>query len=241
VTDGAEPRYVLPPLPAEARHQVLDAIADLLRHHGADGLSMADVLDAVGGDLDQVDESITADLSLVQILVLERVNEVLCKQEALLRDLGSLEGLYRWRDEMVRAQAADIRAGCPLGTLVGWIADHHEGARAALRAGFDAWESYLAAGIERMAVGGEIRASDVEAKECATSILAALQGGILLARTSRQLKQLECALDMAIAQVSARSAARPPVQAGDAGLGDQERSNVIQSHVERCAHGRHVV
>ena len=39
--------------------------------------------------------------------------------------------------------------------------------------------------------------------------LAALQGGILLARTSRQLKPLERALDMAIAQVSARSSTPP--------------------------------
>lgn len=210
--DGDEPRYVLPPVPAEARHEVLDAIGDLLRRCGADGFSTADVLDAVGIGLDQVGESITSDLGLVQVLVRERVNEVLSKQEALLRDLASLEGLHRWRDEMVRVQASDIRAGCPLGTLVGWIADHHEGARVALRAGFDAWESYLAAGIERMAVGGEIQVSDVDAKELATSILAALQGGILLARTSRQLKPLECALDMAIAQVSARGSARPPVQ-----------------------------
>jgi AcrR family transcriptional regulator len=211
VPDGDEPRYVLPPLPAEARHEILDAIADLLRHHGVNGFSTADVLDAVGVDLDQVGESITSSLGLVQILVLERVKEVLDQQEALLRDLGSLEDLHRWRDEMVRAQASDIRAGCPLGTLVGWIADHHEGARAALRAGFDTWERYLAAGIERMAVDGEVWASDVDAKAFATSILAALQGGILLARTSRQLKPLECALDMAIAQVSARSSARPPV------------------------------
>ncbi len=61
-----------------------------------------------------------------------------------------------------------------------------------------------------MGTGGEIRACDVDAKECATSILAAVQAGILLATTSRRLKPPERALDMAITQVSARSSAPPP-------------------------------
>ena len=131
--DSDESRYVLPPVPAEAGHG--GPRCDLLRHRGADGFSTADVLDAVGVDLDQVDESITSDLGLV----LERVNELLYKQEALLRDQRSLEGLHRWRDEMVRDHASDTRAGCPLGTPRGMDPGHHQGARIALRAGFDTW------------------------------------------------------------------------------------------------------
>lgn len=115
------------------------------------------------------------------------VEEELSTQESLLRELDSLRGFQRWRDETVRLQRADLRAGRP---------------RPMLKSAFETWQRYLAAGIRRMIVGGEL-AAEADADALAIAILAAVQGGVLLARTSRQIHQLEVALDTAIDQVRA--------------------------------------
>jgi hypothetical protein len=159
-----------------------------------------EVLDATGLDAHEFNEVFTADRSVVETLVLERVNEALSAQKCLLRELDSLEGLQLWRDETVRRQEADIHSDFPLGTLVSSIADHHEPARLLLKSGFETWQRYLAAGIRRMIVRGELTGA-ADATALATSILAAVQGGVLLARTSGRIHPLEVALDTAINQV----------------------------------------
>jgi hypothetical protein len=217
------------------RRAVLTAVADLLRERGVNGFTRNEVLDATGIDSDEFDETFTADRGVVETLVHERVTEALSVQESLLRELDSLRGLQLWRDETVRLQEADMIAGRRLGALVSWTADHHEPARLVLKSGFESWQRYLAAGIRRMIVRGELSpAADAEA--LATSILAALQGGALLARTSGQIRPLEVALDTAVNQVRAhaRPAAdrtEPPGQ-----LVGQEGADVVQGHVQGSLH-----
>jgi hypothetical protein len=161
-----------------------------------------EVLVTAGLDADEFDEAFAGDRSVVETLVLERIKEALSAQESLLRELDSLDGLRRWRDETIRLQQADIQAGHPLGALVSWTAHHCEPARLALKSGFETWQRYLADGIRRMIVRGELT-GEANAKALATSILAAVQGGVLLARTSGQIHPLEVALDTAINQVRA--------------------------------------
>lgn len=202
---GDERRSVVPLSPDARKQAILTAAAGLLRERGANGFTLPEVLDATGLDADQFAEAFTADRSVVEVLVLERVNETLSAQESLLRNLDSLDGLQQWRDETIRRQEADIRAGWPLATLVSSIADHHEPARLVLKSGLDTWRRYLAAGIRRMMVRGELD-SATDATALATVILAALHGGVLLAKTSGQIRPLEVALDTAMGQV--RSHAR---------------------------------
>ncbi|HVV23195.1 MAG TPA: TetR family transcriptional regulator C-terminal domain-containing protein [Pseudonocardiaceae bacterium] len=185
----------------------MTAAAELLRERGANGFTVDDVLDATGFDSDDFREAFTDDgRSVVEALVLERVGEELSAQETLLRDLDSLRGLQQWRDETVRLQGVHIRAGRPLGALVSWTVDQHEPARLALKAGFETWQRYLAAGIRRMIVRGELT-GNADADALAISILAAVQGGVLLARAARRIHPLEVALDNAINQVRAYASA----------------------------------
>ena len=156
------------------------------------------------------------------------IDEELATQRSLLHELDSLRGLRRWRDEMLRIHGADIRADRPLGTLVSWTADRREPARLVLKSALETWQRYLAVGIQRMIDGGELT-GEADANALAIAILAAVRGGVLLARTSRQIRQLEVALDTAINQVRAHASAR------DA-LVDHEGVDVVQGHVQG---GRH--
>ena len=92
--------------------------------------------------------------------------------------------------------------GCELGSLAGELADRNEEARVALAGHFAAWEELLATGLERMRAGGVLR-PEADPARLATAIIAALQGGCLLAQTARDTTSMEIALDMALDHVRA--------------------------------------
>ena len=65
---------------------------------------------------------------------------------------------------------------------------------------FESWAQLIAEGIARMKDRGDIRA-DADAEALAISVLASLQGGLLMAETTRSTRPLEIALDAAIAHL----------------------------------------
>jgi TetR/AcrR family transcriptional regulator, transcriptional repressor for nem operon len=79
--------------------------------------------------------------------------------------------------------------------------------RQVVQAGFTAWESLLAAGITRAQDNGDL-SPDADPDRLAVGLMAVLQGGLLLARTTRDVGQLETALDMALGYVNAHAVTR---------------------------------
>ena len=76
--------------------------------------------------------------------------------------------------------------------------------RKVIAAHFDAWLQLLTDAIEELKKRGVLTPS-AEAHALATGLLAALQGGYLLAKTARDVRPMRVVLDMAIAQVRAYS------------------------------------
>jgi hypothetical protein len=112
-----------------------------------------------------------------------------------------LRGLELWRDALVERNALRNGAyGCELGSLAHELADQDEQARQALAGHFATWQSLLAAGIARMQANGTIR-PEADPDALAAGLMAALQGGYLLAQTARDVEPMRIALDMAIAHV----------------------------------------
>jgi hypothetical protein len=89
--------------------------------------------------------------------------------------------------------------GCPLGSLVGELAEQSR-FRAALAAGFARWTEYFVRGLERMQAAGRLR-PEADPQRLATGLMVALQGGLLLAQTQRDITPLAIALEMATARV----------------------------------------
>jgi len=101
--------------------------------------------------------------------------------------------------------ARNAKGGCPIGSLVGQLAEQDEGARLELAEGIDRWEEAIRTGLDRMAARGELR-PDVDPGALAQNTLAAVQGGLLLTQLRRDPHQLRAALDGAInAVVAART------------------------------------
>jgi AcrR family transcriptional regulator len=123
------------------------------------------------------------------------------EQGAALGRLDSIRGLESWRDAIVQRNTVVSGAhGCILGSLATEVADRDDEARRTLRADFQAWEHLLAGGLERMRADG-ILSAEADPEELATGIMAALQGGYLLAQTAHDSAPMAVALDMAIEHV----------------------------------------
>ena len=116
--------------------------------------------------------------------IIER-ERVLGFHRPALESLSSWDDIQRWRDMVVEAQAARAcRGGCPLGSLASELADLDEPARARLSDAFMAWERLLSDGLAQMVEAGSLR-GDADARDLALSVLASLQGGLLLAEIDR--------------------------------------------------------
>ncbi|MBC8090465.1 MAG: TetR family transcriptional regulator C-terminal domain-containing protein [Pseudonocardia sp.] len=162
---------------------------------------LTDVTAATGTSKSQLYQHFPDKEALVREVVAYRARVVLDHQHRRLQRLDSLRGLERWRDGLVeRNRLRNGAYGCLLGSLAAELADQDEGTRLELARHFDAWRRLLVEGLERMRANGTLRA-DADAEALATGLLAAVQGGYLLAQTVRDVDRMEVALDMAISHV----------------------------------------
>jgi len=140
--------------------------------------------------------------ALLRAVIEFQTRRVTGGEAARLEGVDSLDGLRRWRDAVVRMnRAARGVGGCPLGSLASELADRSESARALLAHGFALWESQLRQALRVMRDRGELT-PEANPAELATAVIAALEGGLLLAKTQRTSRPLELALDMAIGHVA---------------------------------------
>jgi hypothetical protein len=108
-------------------------------------------------------------------------------------------------------RATQGAGGCPLGSLVGELADQSEPARRVLAQCFAEWQSYLSEGFTAMRDNGEL-AAQADPDELALTMMSALQGGLLMAQAMRSARPLELALNMALQHMAAYR--RRPKQPG---------------------------
>lgn len=194
---------------AVTRARILRSAADLMHVKGVAATTLEDVRVASGTSKSQLYGHFPDKDALVREVISLQAAEVLARNERHLRRLDSFRGLELWRDAIVRRNALRGGAyGCELGSLASDLADQDEDARAALAAHFRTWQELLAAGLERMRRNGALR-GDADPCELATGIIAALQGGYLLAQTERSTRPMEIALDMALAHVKALASDGP--------------------------------
>lgn len=182
------------------RDRIVSAAAELIQEHGVAGTSLDDVRAATGTSKSQLYHYFADKSALVRAVVDRQVDQVLQAQQPELDALDSIAALRRWRDRVVAANRHV--SGCPLGRLANELAGSDATARAGLVAGFTAWQGRLAAGLDSMRARGELPVhSDTEALGLA--VLAAAQGGLLLAQATRSTTPLEVALDHAIDGIQA--------------------------------------
>jgi TetR/AcrR family transcriptional regulator, transcriptional repressor for nem operon len=119
-----------------------------------------------------------------------------------LAAIEGMDGLRAWRDMIVSVQRdADCRGGCPLGSLGSELAELDHAARCDVAAGYARWETAISACLTGMRDRGQLSAA-TDPGPLAIAVLAALQGGLLLAKVERDVRPLAAALDVMISLIA---------------------------------------
>ena len=179
------------------RERIVQAAAELVAEKGAAGMSLDDVRARTGASRGQLYHYFENRDDLVHAVIDVTADAVLDSQGELLGDLDSWAGIDRWFDTLVQDQIdRQARGGCPIGCLVGQLAETDPDARAAIAAGLERYEAHLRHGLTRMKARGKLRKeSDPAALAIAT--MASMQGGLLLTQVRRDPRQLRIALNAA--------------------------------------------
>ena len=183
---------------AATRARIVDAAASLVYERGFAGTSLDDVMAATGASKSQLYHYFADKDALICEVIRAQLGRIFAAQEAGLHEVSSWEGLQRWCGHFVTATRATQGAGgCPLGSLVGELADQSEPARRVLAQCFAEWQSYLSEGFAAMRNNGEL-AAQADPVELALTMLSALEGGLLMAQTMRSARPLELTMNMAL-------------------------------------------
>jgi TetR/AcrR family transcriptional repressor of nem operon len=183
---------------AKTRSRIIATAAGLMRVRGVGGTTLDDVVSAGAFSKSQLYGHFEDKRALVRA-VIELVGEqTIGRERRTLGAVTTLAGLEGWRDQLVEHNALeDGKYGCPLGSLANEVSDQDPLAREKLNGLFMAWREQFEELFRRLQRDGVISA-DVDVARLATGFLAAVQGGYLLAQTSRDVTPMASAIDMAI-------------------------------------------
>jgi hypothetical protein len=99
---------------------------------------------------------------------------------------------------IAQARSAEAKGGCPLGSLAGQVAESDPQARARIAAGFERWSAVIGDGLRGLRASGH-GSTDIDPDDLALTVLAALQGGLVLAQVQRDVGPLETVVDTVLA------------------------------------------
>lgn len=177
------------------RGRILEAASRLIAERGVDRVSLEDVEREAAVGRSQLYHYFDGRDDLLRAVIDTTTDAVLGAQGGLLDDLDSFAAIERWFDGLVALQhERGAAGGCPIGSLVGQLAERDEETRAHLASGFERWEEPLVAGLSRLQQRGTLR-PDASVRELADVVMAAIQGGLLLTQVRRDPDQLRRALD----------------------------------------------
>jgi TetR/AcrR family transcriptional regulator, transcriptional repressor for nem operon len=193
------------------RARILQAAAELMHRNGVGSTSMDEVTRSSGTSKSQLYRHFPDKGALVEGVIELQADRVLTAQERQLATLRSLDDLENWRDALLEGKASEDGAfGCRLGSLASELSDIDDRARTSLATHFRRWQSLLADGLQSLKDAGALR-HDADPQALATAVMAALQGGYLLAQVSRDVRPMEAGLTMALDHVRTFAVAAPPL------------------------------
>ncbi|MGH3248996.1 MAG: TetR/AcrR family transcriptional regulator [Trebonia sp.] len=200
-TAGSPPGRPLTARGAATRDRIVQAAADLMYVKGVNATTLDDIRAATGTSKSQLYRHFPDKDALIHAVIALRGQQILDRETQRLGKLSSFSGLTRWRNALIQVNSLQNGAyGCALGSMASELADQDEQARASLAGLFRAWEELLAAGLRRMQAKGTL-SPGADPDRLAVGLMAALQGGYLLASTAHDVRPMEIALDLALEHV----------------------------------------
>ncbi|MFI7610321.1 TetR/AcrR family transcriptional regulator [Nonomuraea terrae] len=191
---------------AKTRARIVAAAAELMYVQGVGDTTLDDVLAASGVSKSQLYHHFDGKDALVRAVIDHVGERVIERERDALGHVSTIAGLRRWRDSLVQNNALRHGAyGCALGSLASEVTDHDTLARQALSHLFTEWQGLLAGVLRRLQDSG-VLAPEASVDQLATGLMAALQGGYMLAQTARDVTPMATSVDMALAHIESLSA-----------------------------------
>jgi TetR/AcrR family transcriptional regulator, transcriptional repressor for nem operon len=174
--------------------RILDAACDLFATQGIRSTSLDDIGALAGVGRSQLYHFFVDKSDLVAEVVAVQVERVVGALTPTLEAFSTAADVYAWCDEVVAFHAASATSiRCPIGSLVHQLGDDDVAARRVLQSGFIRWEQLLEAALERVADSGHLTERS-DARLLSSALLAAYQGGVLLASATGDVAPLRRAL-----------------------------------------------
>ncbi|WP_285114343.1 TetR/AcrR family transcriptional regulator [Leifsonia sp. fls2-241-R2A-40a] len=181
---------------ARTRARIVQAAAALIHERGVAGATLEDVKVAAEVSGSQMYHYFPDKNELVQAVIDYQAETIV---ENHRQALSSDNGVETWRNMVITGVSQDQgKGGCPLGSLVGQLAESDPEARARIATGFDQWAATISEGLRSLHADGELP-SGIDPDDLATTFLAALEGGLLLAQAERNPRPYETAVNTLLA------------------------------------------
>src|ERR1700753_2375237 len=188
---------------AATRARIVDTAAELIYQQGVAHTTIEEVRDGAHVSSSQLYHYFDDKPALVRAVIERQADMAIGTQERF--DLSRLEGIREWRDFVVdHPRDTGGRGGCPVGSLGPALAETEPEARAMLAVAFKRWEASIMAGLLRMHALGRL-GPDADPRQLALALLAALEGGLLLAQIQRDPEPLAAGLDAMLALIGSLS------------------------------------
>ncbi len=190
------------------RAKIVEAAAELVLARGVGGTSLDDIRVGTGTSKSQLFHYFPGGKpELVGAIATFQGERVLKAQRPYLDALDTWKSWESWRKAVVAHYRLQPHWGCPIGAMVSELAGSNPELALIPKKHMERWRKYLRDGLRRMRASGLLRAS-ASPERLSFSVLAALQGGLLLTQATESIAPLEAGLDSALAIVRAQAAAR---------------------------------
>ncbi len=181
---------------ARTRARIVEEAAALIHERGVAGTTLEDVKVAAEVSGSQMYHYFPDKDDLVQAVIDYHADAIVSRNR---QALGSANGVEAWRKMVIAAaRRTKAKGGCALGSLAGQLAENDPEARALIAAGFDQWAAAIGDGLRSLHAEGKLR-SDVDPDDLAITLLATLEGGLLLSQVQRSSRPFETAVDTLLA------------------------------------------
>jgi TetR/AcrR family transcriptional repressor of nem operon len=181
---------------ARTRARIVQEAAALIHERGVAGTTLDDVKAAAEVSGSQMYHYFPDKNDLVQAVIDYHADAIVSRNR---KALGSANGVEAWRKMVITAaKRTKAKGGCALGSLGGQLAESDPEARALIAAGFDQWAAAIGDGLRSLHAEGKLP-PDVDPDDLAITLLATLEGGLLLAQVQRSTRPFETAVNTLLA------------------------------------------
>ncbi|AKJ15720.1 TetR family transcriptional regulator [Streptomyces incarnatus] len=179
------------------RARILEHAAELIYTNGVHATNNEQLRRAAGVSGSQLNHYFPTKESLVLAVIAWQAERVLTfHRDERFAGFDNLDALRAWADFYIGYERA-YQEGCTLGSLASEIIKTDLDVHDELANAFDQWRGIFREGIERMQQLGRLSAQ-ADPTQLANLLLAAFQGGMLLAQVARDIAPLKDALQTAI-------------------------------------------